>query len=190
MDPEAILHDTINVYILAVIVSLSTAGILGYFSNYVVTWLMFIYIIVDLVWIVYIPKAIPSLQPLIVLHHIAVIGLVTHPLLYPEDAIWTSLDALVELNTIGLLGRRQRLGQSIGFPQAIWFLLYWASFLTLRLSVYPWLLWKFSEVLIVAKYGLFRRWLVLSCQAVLCMFNLGFLFLSLRHRKSKGARFG
>lgn len=57
-------------------------------------------------YIAALPQAVP--QPSIVLaHHALVLALLSHPLRWPANAHFTANVAIVEVNTVILIGRRQ-----------------------------------------------------------------------------------
>lgn len=161
-------HDQVNLALLPLISGLAIAGYCGLISSSFVTQMLTLYIVIDLVWIVLVPDAVPSLSGVIMAHHCVTLLLLVFPLRYPEFGSFACLDGMVELNTFFLIARRQ-------WPSwaSLHTTLYWCSFVPMRMVLYPYLLLPFSHAL--ASHPLLERVACLGAQALLCLFNFGLL---------------
>jgi hypothetical protein len=173
-------HDTFNLCLLPVLVAVDSAVLLGLFDPSAFTWLFTAYTVADLLWIWVRPQAVP--QPALVLtHHVGVLALLSHPLRWPEHAIFSACVAIVEVNTVILVARRHfagflildEPGTSLGAlarstaRQGL-SALYWSSFLSIRFGVHPYMV----HVALTMAAPLAERLLVGGLLALLCVFSL------------------
>ena len=144
-----------------------------------VTVLFMGYVIFDFAWLYLYPTSVPSLSNVILAHHVVTLLLLTFPFRHRDYGHFTCWDGLTELNTWFLVLRRQW-----SQHRQLWDGLYWVTFIPQRLVMYPALLLKFWMVL--GSFPLQERLLVCVCQFLLCCFNFGVFYLSVRRRASKG----
>ena len=76
MHIDLIMHDVANLFALPVVSSIGLLGLAGIISPRHSTFTIFFYILVDLIWILKRPAAIPNLYAVIVTHHFVVLLLV------------------------------------------------------------------------------------------------------------------
>lgn len=76
MHIDLIMHDIANLFALPVVSSIGLLGLAGIISPRHSTFTIFFYILVDLIWILKRPAAIPNLYAVIVTHHFVVLLLV------------------------------------------------------------------------------------------------------------------
>ena len=76
MHIDMIRHDVANLVVLPVVSSIGLLGLAGVISPRHSTFTIFFYILVDLIWILKRPDAIPNLYAVIVTHHLVVLLLV------------------------------------------------------------------------------------------------------------------
>lgn len=72
-----------------------------------VTKLFMGYIMFDFLWIAIQPSTLPSLQGLILGHHVVTFLLLTFPYRHPAFGHFTCWDGITEINTFFLIARRQ-----------------------------------------------------------------------------------
>ena len=101
------LHDALNVPLVGGLAIMCILGLLGLMDAHLITKIFISYIAVDTIWIVLSPSAVPRFAWAIVLHHVLTFLILLHPLRFPEHAIETCRDGIVELNTFFLIARRQ-----------------------------------------------------------------------------------
>jgi hypothetical protein len=100
------LHDALNIPLVGALSSMCIAGLTGAMDAHLVTKIFITYIAVDTMWIAFSPSAVPRYAWAIVLHHVLTFMILLHPLRFPEHAIETCRDGIVELNTFFLITRR------------------------------------------------------------------------------------
>ena len=153
-DPARVrFHDAFNLALLPLLVLADVAVLADAFDASLFTMLFLVYCVADLIWIWLRPEAVP--QPSLVLtHHVGVLALLSHPLRWPEHARFTAFVAIVEVNTIILVGRRYfaawllqpsprtRSGSvsRVVVRQSL-SALYWSSFFGIRFGVHPYMVW-------------------------------------------------
>lgn len=181
---SATIHDYANLAVLPWISALTILGAFGFVDHYLVAQALLIYLILDLIWIVWIPDAIPSLPSAIIIHHIVAIMLICIPLCYPDLSCFASLDGLVEINTFALILKRQ-LRKEIFKPILKAF--FWASFIITRILVVPYVLWHAWNVLVNPElnYPLIVGIVSFFSQLGLTIFNVNLLFIALGNRQRK-----
>ncbi|EIE22654.1 hypothetical protein COCSUDRAFT_47639 [Coccomyxa subellipsoidea C-169] len=175
------LHDKVNIAALPVLGGLCALSLLGYYEGAKVTNVFLLYIIADFLWIYFQPETLPSLHQVILGHHVVTLLLLLFPYRYPAFARFTCWDGITEINTFFLIARRQ-------FP-ALYKPLhyaYWISFIPMRLILYPYMLVRFWVVL--DEFPLYERLPVVLCQFLLCCFNYGMFWLSIRRRLVKRSK--
>ncbi|KAK9826081.1 hypothetical protein WJX81_000287 [Elliptochloris bilobata] len=170
------LHDRVNLVALPILGGLALLGLFDLYPAAKVTNMFLMYIVADAVWIWMEPDALPSLQPVILGHHVVTFMLLLFPLRHPAFANFTCWDGITELNTFFLIARRQWHSQ-----RNLMHWLYWATFVPMRLVLYPALLVKFW--LVLHGFPLWDRLLVVACQFLLCCFNIGMVYASLARRR-------
>lgn len=167
-------HDRVNLLALPVLGTLAAAGLFGLYSATKVTNMFVMYIVADALWIWVEPDALPSLPQVVMAHHLVTIVLLLFPLRHPEFAHFTCWDGIVEINTFFLIARRQWKAQRKFMNYC-----YWATFLPMRLVLYPYLLFRFWFAL--EGFGL-ERVAVAICQFLLCGFNGAMIYASAMRR--------
>ena len=139
-----------------------------------------VYVLLDLVWIWSRPEAVP--QPALVLtHHVGVLVLLSHPLRWPEHAHFTATVAIVEINTVILVGRRHfaayllQLQPGGGAGSVVRSIvrqslsvLYWVSFFVIRFGVHPYMV---RVSLAMDDVPLLEKALLVSLLSLLCVFS-------------------
>ena len=100
------LHDALNVPLVGALSSMCIAGLIGAMDAHLVTKIFITYIAIDTTWIAFSPSAVPRYAWAIVIHHVLTFMILLHPLRFPEHAIETCRDGIVELNTFFLIARR------------------------------------------------------------------------------------
>ena len=126
------LHDVINLGLIPVVALGTILGILGKVDPVLVSQGFLLYVLIDFVWLIVQPDAVPSLPNVILLHHVVTVVLLYFPLRYNELGIYTCIDGLCEINTFFLIARRQ-------WPRLkdLMDLLYWLTFIPSRTICYP-----------------------------------------------------
>lgn len=146
-----------------------------------------LYVLVDFVWLIIQPGAVPSLSPVILIHHVVTMILLYFPLKYNELAIYTCWDGLCEINTFFLIGRRHFKSYRNMMDR-----LYWGTFIPSRIIIYPIMLYEFYNVWQVRLLDGGEYWEMvtcLTCQISLILFNIVLLYLGVvKHFKKKNAR--
>lgn len=183
------LHDRVNLFLVPPLVFGCCAGCvpsLQWLADpYAVTVGFAAYIALDTVWLLVEPRAIPSLYSVVLVHHLVTAGLLSHPLRYPEQAIYTCINGTVELNTLILVLRRN----TTGVLNAVLNVLYWATTVGIRLGVVPYLLWHLYYHM--QKYPPQEFYIVVCSQTFLCVFNVGltvFQIMKMKQRAAKAAK--
>jgi hypothetical protein len=100
------LHDALNIPLVGALSSMCIAGLTGAMDAHLVTKIFITYIAIDTTWIAFSPSAVPRYAWAIVIHHVLTFMILLHPLRFPEHAIETCRDGIVELNTFFLIARR------------------------------------------------------------------------------------
>jgi len=106
--PAADFHDSVNIGVLFV---LGLGALYALFTSnetlhMLLTYVGFLYIALDLVWIAALPKIVKS-PTAVISHHVATLLVLLDPLLEPKHYTYTSACLLVEINTLLLLLRRR-----------------------------------------------------------------------------------
>lgn len=166
------------------------AGIFGLVNPVRVSEAFAVYVLVDFVWLVIQPDAVPSLPNVILVHHVVTLVLLYFPLKYNELAIYTCWDGLCEINTFFLIGRRQ-----FKSYRKLMDILYWVTFIPSRTIIYPIMLYEFYKVWQVRLLDGGRYWemvTVCGCQMALIAFNVVLLYLGVVKylKKKKDHRMG
>lgn len=65
------------------------AGLGGIVDTYYVSVAFTLYVVIDFVWVIVQPEAVPALAKFILLHHVVTIVLLGFPLMYPELGVYT-----------------------------------------------------------------------------------------------------
>jgi hypothetical protein len=173
-------HDRVNLICLPILAAMSAAGLLGLYSPEKVTNMFVMYIVADFCWLYFEPEAIPSLHGVIYFHHFITLLLLLFPLVHKEFSSFTCLDGLTELNTFFMIARRCWSSQRLLMHR-----MYWITYVPLRLILYPALLPRFWFVL--EGFPMWERVGVVTCQFLLCLFNLAMLWASLVRRTQPAA---
>lgn len=173
-------HDTFNLCLLPLLVLCDAACLAGAFDPRIFTAFFLVYVLLDLVWIWSRPEAVP--QPALVLtHHVGVLVLLSHPLRWPEHAHFTATVAIVEINTVILVGRRHfaayllQLQPGGGAGSVVRSIvrqslsvLYWVSFFVIRFGVHPYMV---RVSLAMDDVPLLEKALLVSLLSLLCVFS-------------------
>ena len=144
------IHDMFNIVFLSIILieviiyltrvdwTLLGTYEIGY-SQYDLTYIIcgtFIgYLIIDVIWILLIPKAVPSSPTSLIIHHAFALFQIFAVATYPWLGLSAALSLLVEINTIFLVLKRNVRQVSFEF-NICWFGFY-STWLLLRLIMYP-----------------------------------------------------
>ena len=163
-------HDRANVIAVAVLVGLCgwCVTLPSTVADAALSWAVLAYIVGDLLYHAAVPHCQPSTQRLvtIVLHHLATLWLVLHPIAHPEHAHFTLHGTLVEINT--LLHNANKV-----YKKPVLAACFYASWFGLRLGYCPYLIAVFDREM--------RAWgaapwdyaysQVVGSHAFLCMLN-------------------
>ena len=137
-------HDRLNVRAVAVLCSLCAVCVLqpSAMANAALSWAVLAYVVGDLLYHAAVPHCQPSYQRLatIVLHHLATLWLVLHPIAHPEHAHMTLHGTLVEINT--LLHNANKVYKKPALKAA-----FYATWFGLRLGYCPYLLLVFDRLM-------------------------------------------
>lgn len=177
------LHDVVNLALIPVVALGTILGILGKVDPVIVSQGFLLYVLIDFIWLVIQPEAVPSLPNVILAHHVVTVVLLYFPLRYNELGIYTCIDGLCEINTFFLIARRQwpKLRGAMDW-------MYWITFIPSRTICYPIMLYEFWHVFEErVERGLASRWeqyTCCGCQASLILFNAALLYLGLRKKFS------
>ncbi|EFN53634.1 expressed protein [Chlorella variabilis] len=188
MKRACIVHDWVNLVLVPIIAAMTMAGLVGLIDPALVTYAFIAYVAGDFVWVFLQPEAVPSLPTVILAHHAVTCVLLCVPLKRPHLHWYTCVDGLVELNTFFLIARRQFRSRT---TRKVFSWLYWASFLSMRMVLYPLmvpLFWREMQMTEEAPW-----WEVLACvgsQTILCMFNVVLLALSVMNWRKRRAAAG
>ena len=136
-------HDRMNVGAVAVICALCALCVLlrqSPMANAALSWAVLTYIVGDLFYHAMVPHCQPSphRRITVVLHHLATLWLVLHPITHPEHAHFTLHGTLVEINT--LLHNASKVYKKPALTAA-----FYASWVGLRLGYCPYLLLVFDR---------------------------------------------
>jgi len=103
-----LLHDVVTVSFLVPYSLLCIAEVFYGYALYplFLTHALIFHMLYDMLWLHVQPKIVPSMRELIMLHHAVAITLLMHPLTRPQDAGFTALSGLIEIDTSMLLLRR------------------------------------------------------------------------------------
>ena len=139
---------------------------------------MLCYIVADLLWIWVDPSCLPSMPQVVMFHHAVTVALLLIPLRLNDFHKYTCLDAVVEINTFFLIGKRQW-----PFLRQAMHCAYWASFFPLRMVLYPYLAWHLCHDL--AGLSWYDRTVAVVSQVILCGFNVMMLYASVTRSLAK-----
>uniref|UniRef100_A0A7S0SFH6 TLC domain-containing protein n=1 Tax=Mantoniella antarctica TaxID=81844 RepID=A0A7S0SFH6_9CHLO len=164
------LHDALNVPLVGALSLLCIAGMLGAVDAGLITQIFTGYILLDTVWILASPSAVPRLAWAIVLHHAITLAILYHPLQHQEYHIETCRNGVVELNTFFLIVRRQlRRGSLLNRACDLAYHLT----LSIRFLWQPYLIWHFHKISLL-EAGVstpLERPFLLGSQVLLVSFN-------------------
>jgi len=182
------LHDVVNLALIPVVGVGTVLGILDVVHPTLVSQAFLLYVLIDFVWLLIQPDAVPSLSSVILAHHVVTVALLYFPLKYSELAIYTCWDGLCEINTFFLIARRQ-------FPKLkdTMDLMYWVTFIPTRTIIYPVMLYEFYHVfskrIARGTSSPWELWVCCGCQASLIAFNAALLYLGVaKHLRKKKKR--
>ncbi|KAI8105552.1 hypothetical protein M9434_000137 [Picochlorum sp. BPE23] len=171
MNRKAIqIHDVVNLWLIPIVGVLTVLGLLDVVNPVRVTEVFVVYVIIDVVWLLVQPDAVPSLPNVILLHHAVTIVLLLFPIWYNDLAIYTCWDGLCEINTFFLIARRQ-----FKPYRNILGIMYWATFIPMRTILYPIMLVEFYYRM--QEHEFWKLLVVCGCQAVLIVFNFVLLWM-------------
>ena len=169
------LHDALNVPLVGGLSVMCILGLLGLMDAHLITKIFITYIVVDTVWIVVSPSAVPKHAGALVLHHVLTFAILLHPLRYPEHAIETCRDGIVEVNTFFLIVRRNT-ARGTALNLACDFA-YHAT-LSIRFFWQPYLIYHFRIITHMDSkdrpggYPFSEHYMVMVSQVMLCVFNI------------------
>lgn len=108
---------------------------------YLIFYIVSCYLVVDVLWVLVVPRCVPSSPTSIVIHHAATAVLLGATYFYaPEQyAFSTAIYLTVELNTVLLVSKR-----NLRINSPLWFLLdklFYVSWVVQRLIMFPILIW-------------------------------------------------
>mmetsp|Transcript_28495 Transcript_28495/g.70231 ORF Transcript_28495/g.70231 Transcript_28495/m.70231 type:complete len:220 (+) Transcript_28495:117-776(+) len=177
------LHDALNVPLVGALSVMCFGGLLGAFDTVRITHIFVAYIVVDTLWIVLFPSAVPRFAWAIILHHILTFFILLHPLRYPEHSIETCRDGIVELNTFFLISRRQlQRGSALN---VLCDLCYKAT-LSIRFIWQPYLIYHFRHITHMDQgYPVAEHAMVMISQILLCVFNIGIVIPGMLPKRKK-----
>ena len=183
VDPVRLVqHDVFNLIALPILMVLNVGVFLDMVDAYLYTVLFSIYMASDAVYIWRYPEAVP--QPSLVLaHHSFVLALLSHPLRIPANAMFTANVAVVEVNTIILVGRRhfaKWLAQDTTFIKAVRAcneVVYWTTYFGIRFGIHPWMVFVAWETV---PDPFFERMLIVGLLIGLVVFNTILLVKQMR----------
>lgn len=90
MNRKAIqLHDEVNLVLIPIVGMLTLLGLVGLVNTGLVTIVFTGYVLLDLVWLMIQPEAVPSLPNVILAHHVVTCILLSFPLMYPQLGVYT-----------------------------------------------------------------------------------------------------
>lgn len=181
------LHDVVNLALIPIVALGTILGIAGKVDPVIVSQGFLLYVLIDFIWLIVQPEAVPSLPNVILAHHVVTVALLYFPLRYNELGIYTCIDGLCEINTFFLIARRQW-PKLKGTMDA----LYWITFIPSRTICYPVMLYEFWHVFEDRiERGVASRWeqfTCCGCQAFLILFNAALLYLGLKKKFGKKRR--
>lgn len=185
MKRATIVHDQVNLALIPLIGALTIAGLVGAIDPAITTYAFLAYVLLDSIWLVVQPDAVPSLPFVILFHHAVTAVLLCVPLAHPHLHWYTCVDGIVELNTMFLIARRQ-LPWRAARQLCSW--LYWGTFIPMRCILYPIMVPVFLREMQLVEHA--PWWHTTACvgaQIILTIFNYVLLALSLMRQRSKGA---
>ena len=168
------LHDTLNIPLVGSLALLCILGLFGRFDCTFITKIFTYYIVLDSIWIVLSPSAVPNFPWIILLHHLLTFLILLHPLRYPEHSIETCRDGIVEVNTFFLIVRRQfRRGSFLN----VFFGFCYKLTLSIRFIWQPYLIYHFHVIVNVREGYTWSEYFIVFCtQILLCTFNILLVF--------------
>ncbi|EEH59834.1 uncharacterized protein MICPUCDRAFT_64675 [Micromonas pusilla CCMP1545] len=184
------LHDALNVPLVGALSSMCIAGLIGAMDAHLVTKIFITYIAIDTTWIAFSPSAVPRYAWAIVIHHVLTFMILLHPLRFPEHAIETCRDGIVELNTFFLIARRQLTRGSA--LNRLCDLCYHLT-LSIRFFWQPYLIYHFRYITHMDQgYTVREHYMVMISQVMLCVFNIlivlpGFMGNMKKNRKTEAS---
>ena len=183
-------HDRLNVWAVAVLCSLCAVCALrpSAAANAALSWAVLAYIVGDLLYHAAVPHCQPSYHRLftIVLHHLATLWLVLHPIAHPEHTHMTLHGTLVEINTLihnaGKVYKLKRLKPA-----------FYATWFGLRLGYCPYLLFVFDRMMRAsgAEPWDYTYTQVVGSHAFLCALNVWWTceaVMGMRNRKKESSK--
>jgi len=182
------LHDALNVPLVGGLSVMCILGLLGLMDAHLITKIFIAYVVVDGLWIAVSPSAVPKHAWAIVLHHVLTFFILLHPLRYPEHAIETCRDGIVEVNTFFLIVRRNTPRGSI-VNRVCDVLYHWT--LSIRFFWQPYLIYHFRIITHTDStdrpggYALAEHCMVMVSQVMLCVFNIMIVLPGLLAKKKK-----
>ncbi|KAI3425329.1 hypothetical protein D9Q98_009093 [Chlorella vulgaris] len=186
MKRACIVHDWVNLVLVPIIGLMTIAGLSGQLDPSHVTHAFLAYVLGDFVWVALQPEAVPSLPTVILAHHVVTFVLLCVPLRHPHLHWYTCVDGLVELNTFFLIARRQWHSRA---ARKLFSWLYWSSFLTMRMVLYPLMVPIFlREMRAVEKAAWWETLACVGSQVILCGFNVVLLALSIMNWRKRRTR--
>ena len=184
------LHDALNVPLVGGLAIMCILGLLGLMDAHLITKIFISYIAVDTIWIVLSPSAVPRFAWAIVLRPVLPVLILLHPLRFPEHAIETCRDGIVELNTFFLIARRQLTRGSL--LNRACDLMYHLT-LSIRFLWQPYLIYHFRIITHMNStdrpggYTFREHYMVMVSQVLLCVFNILIGLPGLLPKKKKKA---
>jgi hypothetical protein len=181
-------HDALNVPLVGGLSIMCILGLLGVMDPHMITKVFITYIAVDCLWISISPSAVPKHAWAIILHHVLTFFILLHPLRYPEHAIETCRDGIVEVNTFFLIVRRNTVRGSILNLACD---LFYHLTLSIRFFWQPYLIYHFRIITHMEStdreggYTFQEHYMVMVSQVMLCVFNIGIVLPGLLAKKKK-----
>jgi|TARA_B100001540_G_C15594139_1_gene545456 hypothetical protein len=169
------LHDALNVPLVGGLSVMCILGLLGLMDAHLITKIFITYIVVDTVWIVVSPSAVPKHAGALVLHHVLTFAILLHPLRFPEHAIETCRDGIVELNTFFLITRRNLVRGSalnrlcdLGYHLTLSIRFFWQPYLIYHFRIIT----HMDSTDRPGGYTAREHYMVMISQVLLCVFNV------------------
>ena len=183
-------HDRLNVWAVAVLCSLCALCVIrpSATANAALSWAVLAYVVGDLLYHAAVPHCQPSYHRLftIVLHHLATLWLVLHPIAHPEHTHMTLHGTLVEINTLihnaGKVYKLKRLKPA-----------FYATWFGLRLGYCPYLLFVFDRMMRASGAAPwdYTYTQVVGSHAFLCALNVWWTceaVMGMRNRKKESGK--
>lgn len=156
LDPIVVHHDIFNLLSVFILISLTINFLSTGVAFVALWWGTQAYFIVDIVWVVLVPKSVRD-PAAIIIHHLITMLFIMVPHYYPRFQRLMGLNMLVEINTWLLILKRH-------YKSVVLEALFYTTWVVMRLIVYPYLVVYYWHVYIgmAEELGTFVTILVLA----------------------------